>query len=1124
MSNLNTESATDSHEALFEQGADAIAVVDLDDRRCVRDINRQFEAVFSCDRESVAGRSLFDIVGADVEENERVEAIEPTERTPVRKEVCRATSTGEGVFLFRFIPQFDDEEPASSYAIYTDITEQAEETKRQHNREQYRKQLYRITSDTSLSDEQKRHELLALGCERLGVENGHIVEIDEKKTRHEVVTAFGSNLVEADSVTDLSETYCRRTVESEELLSIHNAERQGMADDVAYNRWNIGCYFGGKIIVDDELFGTVCFVNEQPREEPFTHDEKVFLDLVIRWISHLYERQKREQELKQTSEMLEQSQRLAEIGAWELVVEDGEPTELLWTEEVYRIHDHPRDATVTLETGIEYYHPDDQPTVKAAVEQAIDRGKAYELEGRVTLRTGEERWVRCIGKPLSTDGEVRTVRGSIQDITERKQREQELERTKTLLDQTERLASVGGWEVTDQENCPIDGTQTDGLYAIHELSPEELFPVDRHTEFVHPEDRARVTQRYDDLLDAGKPFDFETRIRTAEENQRWVRSLGVPVIEDGEIVAHRGAMVDITDRKAYEQALTSLHEMARKLLRTKTDGEVADLVVSTASEILNTSAIGIYQLDTDRRALIPTTATAGFRARCGEEPAVPVGEMESPLWRAFATGEQTTVELPADNDSHELLADDETESHELSADDDNDSHSGLVVPLGEYGVFVLLADEQLSQQLIETLAATAETAFARFSSEAALKERDAQLKAQNERLEREIQINQIIRLIDQSIIDATSQSEIETAVCERLVECEEIAFAWIGTPEEGGRRIEPRVWAGREDGYLDAVGLTEEASEPSLQAARTKTVRGTATVIDRLQEDSWATDALARNFHSIVSAPLAVDTTTYGVLSVYAAEPNAFLDRERSVFEELAANITHAINWVQTRQTLAGETALELELAVDSTETVLGQLARTLGCQIAFEGLAAGTTDSTRMFFSTAGADAATVQSMLAELHSVTESVLVTESAESCLFEATVTERLLAEQLLHHGGHARLIHADAEETTVVVTLPKTTDVRELLEALQAEYPSLELRARRNVDQPRYDHSPTLLAELTERQQEVLRTAYLAGFFDTPRGSSAEAIAEMLDITQPTVSRHLRRAQKRLLGQLFDGQQ
>jgi predicted DNA binding protein len=52
--------------------------------------------------------------------------------------------------------------------------------------------------------------------------------------------------------------------------------------------------------------------------------------------------------------------------------------------------------------------------------------------------------------------------------------------------------------------------------------------------------------------------------------------------------------------------------------------------------------------------------------------------------------------------------------------------------------------------------------------------------------------------------------------------------------------------------------------------------------------------------------------------------------------------------------------------------------------------------------------------------------------------------------------------------------------------------------------------------LTERQKTVLRTAYLADYFESPRGSTAEEVAASLDITGSTLLHHLRAGQRKLL--------
>jgi predicted DNA binding protein len=57
---------------------------------------------------------------------------------------------------------------------------------------------------------------------------------------------------------------------------------------------------------------------------------------------------------------------------------------------------------------------------------------------------------------------------------------------------------------------------------------------------------------------------------------------------------------------------------------------------------------------------------------------------------------------------------------------------------------------------------------------------------------------------------------------------------------------------------------------------------------------------------------------------------------------------------------------------------------------------------------------------------------------------------------------------------------------------------------------------TLADELTERQATALRAAYFGGYFEWPRDSTAEELADSLDVSSPTLHNHLRTAQQKLL--------
>ena len=145
-------------------------------------------------------------------------------------------------------------------------------------------------------------------------------------------------------------------------------------------------------------------------------------------------RQSREREtrLERTTHLLEQSQQLASVGAWELDV-TATPAELRWTDEVYRIHGVSPEQEVDLEDGISFYHPEDRPRIREAIDSALEDGEPYDLRLRIVPDDGDLRWVRTICDPVQTDGEVVALRGAFQDITERREYEQDLERQREQL-------------------------------------------------------------------------------------------------------------------------------------------------------------------------------------------------------------------------------------------------------------------------------------------------------------------------------------------------------------------------------------------------------------------------------------------------------------------------------------------------------------------------------------------------------------------------------------------------------------------------------------------------------------------------------------------------------------------
>lgn len=758
---------------------------------------------------------------------------------------------------------------------------------------------------------------------------------------------------------------------------------------------------------------------------------------------------------------------------------------------------------------------DDSNSVSQEIWSAVENDERFTVTYQIETPDGDHRWLWEQGRGVyDEDGEVAALEGVIIDITERKTRQEELERTTHFLEQTQQIANVGGWEMDLTGDPPFEGDMTDELYHIHDLPAGAHMDQETALEHYASEHRAELRAALDRAIEEAEPYELEARFTTAEDDELWVRTTGIPVFEDGEVIKLRGALQDITEQKERELAMESLQDVTRDLLGTESQVEIADIVVGQAHQVIGHDGVAVYLLDEETSQLDPVAYSSSFVDRCGDPASVSVGNGPSVLWNAFVSNERTVVTVP-------------TTKHDPAFA--NAVEDAILVPIGDYGVFVVAAPEEAinddTDRLLETLVTTTETALERLESESLLRQRESELVDRNQRLRREIQINDIIRSIHQSLIGCDSQAEIESVVCERLAEVEHVEFAWIGGDAYRNDALDIRAWGGTGQGYLDEISRSlETGAEPAVKTARSGEAVLEANVVAGLGEDPWHEQALRQEFHSVVSVPLLIDDFSTGVLTVYANEPDAFSELEREVFSELGESIADSIVAVNTRQALRGDSLIELTLTLES-DSFFTKVAQQANCQLRFEGLATtDASDESRLFVTATGSTAEEVLDVLDGLVSVTSTRLVSETDDGCLFEVTVTGELLPSHLARHGGQLRSMEADHQGVELTVDVPKSTAVREFISALEEEYGGVELVGRRDVErsmqtsQAFLDH---LLDRLTDRQRQVLKTAYYAGFFEWPRNSTGEEVAEMLDISQPTVNRHLRRSQQRLLEGLFE---
>jgi len=148
-------------------------------------------------------------------------------------------------------------------------------------------------------------------------------------------------------------------------------------------------------------------------------------------------RKNAEDELVERDHLLQEMSAIAHVGGWWFDPETGKGN---WTEEVARIHDVEPENVVTSSHGLDFYRGEHRKKIEHAVKMAIEEGHPYDLELELISAKGKPRWVRTQGHPVIENDKVVQIRGAIQDITERKLAEFDIERqTEELRQRNEEL-------------------------------------------------------------------------------------------------------------------------------------------------------------------------------------------------------------------------------------------------------------------------------------------------------------------------------------------------------------------------------------------------------------------------------------------------------------------------------------------------------------------------------------------------------------------------------------------------------------------------------------------------------------------------------------------------------------
>ncbi|ANU08163.1 putative diguanylate cyclase AdrA [Paraurantiacibacter namhicola] len=156
----------------------------------------------------------------------------------------------------------------------------------------------------------------------------------------------------------------------------------------------------------------------------------------------------------------------------------------------------------------------------------------------------------------------------------------ELRRNNAFLSAAEAKAHVGHWRLQLE---PESLYWSDEVFAIHGMEKGRSPDLALALEAYHPADRERVSSSIKGSLASREPFSFEARIQRPDGTIRHVESTGEPELENGEVVAMFGVILDITERWQVLEELRRARNLARKQAREATKLADTDQLTGIAS-------------------------------------------------------------------------------------------------------------------------------------------------------------------------------------------------------------------------------------------------------------------------------------------------------------------------------------------------------------------------------------------------------------------------------------------------------------------------------------------------------------------------------------------------------------
>jgi PAS domain S-box-containing protein len=274
---------------------------------------------------------------------------------------------------------------------------------------------------------------------------------------------------------------------------------------------------------------------------------------IVKWYgvaTDIEDRKRTEEALQQNQFYLAEGQRLAHMGSWAFNAGGFE----YWSSELFRIHGlDPNGKPPAVEKYLALVYPEDRAFMKQAIANMLADRRAFDFTKRIVRPDGEIRHIRCAGVPVTQGGTFQGFLGTGMDVTDRERLTEELRLGEHYRSEGQRLAHMGSWAFNPSGFFEHWSQE---LFKIYGLDPQNGAPtLEEYLAIMHPQDREFMADTIKRMHADRSGCDVKKRIVRADGELRYVRCVGIPVVEGEVLKGFLGTAMDITEQELLTQEL-----------------------------------------------------------------------------------------------------------------------------------------------------------------------------------------------------------------------------------------------------------------------------------------------------------------------------------------------------------------------------------------------------------------------------------------------------------------------------------------------------------------------------------------------------------------------------------------